>query len=428
MLRPISRFVFFFICAVLFVQPLTLNAQQDGGNEETERLLRRNWSLFLEYFKTADYKAAKKAGWEVMKLDPTRFKTLHTKLVELYDTLATNEPSADLKQSYGDTIVTIIDSAITTFPDRAAEFYKMKGYYYERHFNGREADAIQAYEYGTGGVFTNSDDMYYYERIALLTSQNPEQKMKAVGLCQAILALDANNALAQGMLRTLISDPVEYIGILRDAHYADPDNRQKLYEIANGFFEMVQEYDSAIVYFNKLIAIDPTVRNYWERLGASYLYTGNYSGAAKSYKKLTELDPESKESWLNLARAVLQEGQLSEARTYAEKASEQDPAWGAPRMVVAQAYEAAVQRCVERTRGGWDKMKVIDKMVYLLAQTEYSRAARDPQFSDQARSRSGALSTLTPTSEDLFINKIAKGSNYTINKDCYGWISRSVTP
>ncbi len=428
MLRPISRFAFFFICTVLFVQPLALNAQQDGGNDETERLLRRNWSLFLEYFKTADYKAAKKAGWEVMSLDPARFKTLHTKLADLYDTLATYEQSPELKQAYGDTIQIILDSAITTFPDRASEFYLKKGFYYERHFTGREVDAIKSYETGVGGVYTNTENIYYYERIAVLTSQDPELKMKSVGVCQAILALDANNAIAQNLLRTLISDPAEYVGILRDAHYADPENRQKLYELANAFYESVQLYDSAIVYFNKLIAIDPTVKNYWERIGASHLYTGNYAGAAKAYKKMTELDPGSKEAWLNLARAELAEGQLSEARTYADKASELDPAWGAPRMVVAQAYEAAVQRCVERTRGGWDKMKVIDKMVYLLAQTEYSRAARDPQFTDQARSRSGALSTLTPTSEDLFVNKIPKGSSYSINKDCYGWIGRSVTP
>jgi tetratricopeptide (TPR) repeat protein len=428
MLRHISRFTFIFILATLFFQPLTLNAQQDGGNDETERLLRRNWSLFLEYFKTADYKAAKKAGWEIINLDPTRFKTLHAKLAELYDTLATNESSAEMKQAYGDTIELILDHAIKTFPDRSAEFYKQKGYHYERQFTGREADAIASYESGVNGVYTNPDDMYYYERIAILTSQIPDMKMKCIAVCQAILALDANNALAQGVLRNLISDPAEYVGILRDSYYADPENRQKLYELANGFYELVQEYDSAIVYFDKLIAIDPSVKNYWERLGACHLYLGNYSAAGKAYKKMTELDPTSKESWLNLARAVLQEGQLPEARTYAEKASELDPAWGAPRMVVAQAYEAAVQRCVERNRGGWDKMKVIDKMVYLLAQTEYSRAARDPQFADQARSRSGALSTLTPTSEDLFVNKIPKGSAYMINKDCYGWISRSVSP
>ncbi len=431
MSRPLSRFAMLFFCAALFMQPLSLLAQQNGENGEngeTERLLRRNWSLFLEYFKNGDMKAARNAGWEVMNLDQARFKTLHAKMVELYDTLATHEPVAEMKLAYGDTIQSILDSAIATFPDRASEFYKAKGYYYERQFTGREADAITSYEAGIGGVYTNMEDMFYLERLAVLYSQNPDKKMKSVEVCQAILLLDPNNTLAQGLLRSLISDPQEFVGILRDAYYADSENRQKLYELANGLYELVQAYDSAIVYFNKLIAIDPTVKNYWERLGACYLYTGNYSGAMRAYKKMTEIDPQSKEAWLNLARSAVQEGQYSDARTYADKVSELDPAWGAPRMVVAQAYEGAVQRCVERTRGGWDKMKVVDKMVYLLAQTEYARAARDPEFSEQARSRSSSLSTLTPTAEDLFLNKIPRGTSYMINKDCYGWISRSVTP
>ena len=427
MRRFMSGFAMLTFLLVLLSQAAPLFAQQNGGNDETERLLRRNWSLFLENFKTGDYNTAKINGWEVMRLDQARFKTLHTKLAELYDTLATRSDSPELKQAYGDTIIYIYDQGIATFPDRAGEFNLLKGYQYERQFSGKEKEGIDAYEAAIKGDYANAD-LYYLERLGILYSKIPEFKMKAVAVLQAIILRDPNNTTAQALLKNLITDPEEFVGILRDAYYADPDNRQKLYELANGFYEMVQDYDSAAVYFEKLVALDGTVRNYLERLGAAYLYTNHYDKAAKTYKKVTDLDPQSKEAWMNLARAVLQEGQLAEARTYAEKASDLDPNWGAPRMVIAQAYEAAVQRCVERTRGGWDKMKVIDKMVYLLAQTEYSRAARDPQFTEQARSRSGALSSLTPTAEDLFVNKIPKGSSYSINKDCYGWIGRSVTP
>jgi tetratricopeptide (TPR) repeat protein len=225
-----------------------------------------------------------------------------------------------------------------------------------------------------------------------------------------------------------MENPEEYIAVLRDAYYADPENVTKLYELANGFYELLQEYDSAAVYFKKLVALSPEVKNYYQRLGACFLFTENYKEASAAYLKVTVLDPESKDAWMNLARSVLQEGKLSDARNYADKASALDPAWGAPHMVVANAYEMAVSRCVEGTRGGWAKMKVIDKMVYLLAQGEYSRAAQDPAFESQARDRSRVLNPLTPTSEDLFVNKISKGVSYSINKDCYGWINRSVVP
>ncbi|MBE0642845.1 MAG: hypothetical protein IH600_02075 [Bacteroidetes bacterium] len=427
-MHPLKNKLFgILVLFVLAVQPLTAWAQNDSNGEDTERLLRRNWSLFLEYFKTHDYKAAKKAGWKIMELDPARFNTFHVKMIDLYDSLATAAATPEEKTSIADTLLLIFDNAITTFPDRKAEFSLLKGYQIERQFTDRDMDAIAAYEEGLHSDYANAD-MYYLMRLALLYSKSPEMKAKAIQVLQAILLREPNNETAQNLLKSLMENPEEYLGVLRDAYYADSENVTKLYELANGFYELVQQYDSAAVYFEKLTKISPDVKNYWQRYGASLLFLENYKLASDAYRKVTELDPESKEAWMNLARSVLQENKFSDARTYAEKASALDPSWGAPHMVVANAYEMAISRCVEGTRGGWANMKVIDKMVYLLAQTEYSRAAQDPQVEAQARERSRALSTLTPSAEDLFVNKIPKGKPYTINKDCYGWINRSVTP
>ena len=414
---------------LLLAAPSGLAVAQDNadGGDDTERLLRRNWSLFYEYFKTNDYKAAKRAGWEILNMDATRFKTLHTKMVDIYDSLATNAATPELKTAYADTILWLLDNGIEAFPEKKQEFSLLKGYQLERHYTGRDKDAIEAYETGIDRNYETAD-VYYLLRLGILYGNDPATKGESVKALQAVLLKDANNPTAQGLLKNLISDPEEFVGILRDAYEADPENRQKLYELANGYYEMVQNYDSAAVYFQKLTDLDGTVKNYWERYAASLLYIGDYQKAAEAYGKVTELDPESKEAWLNYARSVLQGGRFSDARSAAEKAADLDPEWGAPHMVIANAYEAAVQKCVERTRGGWDKMKVLEKMVYLLAQSEYTRAARDPQFTDQARSRSGALSTLVPTAEDLFLNKIPRGSPYMINKDCYTWIARSVVP
>ncbi|MFZ1729809.1 MAG: hypothetical protein WBQ23_03295 [Bacteroidota bacterium] len=415
------------VLLLLALQPITAFAQDDGNEEDSERLLRRNWSLFLEYFKTHDFKAAKNAGWKILELDPKRFTTLHTKMVELYDSLATYEEDAIQKSMIADTLISLLDKAMEIFPDRKSEYLLIKGYQLERQFPDRDKDAIHAYEEGVNSDYTTAD-MYSLIRLALLYSKFPELKQKAIEVLQAILLRDPNNETAQGLLKSLMENPEEYIVVLRDAYYADSENVTKLYELANGFYELVQQYDSASVYFKKLVTLSPDVKNYWQRLGACQLFTENYKEASAAYLKVTELDPESRDNWINLARSVLQEGKLSEARNYAEKASSLDPEWGAPHMVVANAYEVAVSRCVEGTRGGWAKMKVIDKMVYLLAQGEYSRASKDPDFESQANERSRNLNTLTPTSEDLFVNKIPKGKPYSINKDCYGWINRSVIP
>ncbi|MBR9975572.1 MAG: hypothetical protein KFF77_08315 [Bacteroidetes bacterium] len=427
MTRSVHTLFAFILFVVLAVQPFAAQAQENGEDQEKERLLRRNWSLFLEYFKTNDYKAAKRAGWQILELDPARFTTFHSKMIDLYDSLATRAEDSVLQKETADTLIWLIDNAIQTFPDSKAEFSLLKGYQLERQFPDRDKDAICAYEEGINSDYANAD-MYSLMRLALLYSKYPETKQQAVTVLQAIILRDPNNETAQNLLKSLMENPEEYIGVLRDAYYADPENTTKLYELANGFYELVQEYDSAAVYFKKLTTISPDVKNYWQRLGASLLFIEDYKGASTAYKRVTELDRESKEAWMNLSRSVLQEGKLSDARSHAEKASALDPSWGAPHMVIANAYEMAVSRCVEGTRGGWANMKVIDKMVYILAQTEYGRAAQDPTYASQARERSKTLNSLTPTAEDLFVNKIPKGVPYAINKDCYGWIGRSVTP
>jgi len=349
-------------------------------------------------------------------------------MVELYDSLASRtarEGAKEKTESYADTILFLLDETARNFPDEKKVLSLKKGYFVEKYYENRQEDAIKLYEEGIAGD-DSTIDIYYLDRLARLYAAKPESKMKAIGILQKILDKDPNNATAQEYMKSLITDPNEYINVLRDAYFADSQSRQKLYELANAFYENIQAYDSAVVYFEKLTLLDPNVKNYWERLAKAQQFRGNYKAAVKAYEQVEKLDPTGKETMYNIAASLLQLGDLVKARAYAEKASAIDKDWGAPYMLTAQSYEAAVQRCVEGKRGGWDKMKVLDKAVYALAQDLYSLAARDPNFTDQARSRAAQLSTLIPTAEDLFVNKFAKGSTYKINSECYSWINRSV--
>lgn len=417
---------FFWSILLLTVAAIATNAQ---SGDDKEKLLRRNWSLFLEYYKMADYSAALRSGWEVLNLDPKRFNTAHDKMIEIYDSLATRaarKGDSTYALALADTAMMILEDNIENFPDERNKLLLRKGYLYEHLYADRSDDAIIAYETGIAGDYLNTHE-YYLDRLARLYASKPEHKMKAVQVLQKMLERDPNNATAQAMMKSLITDPEEYVGVLRDAYYADSENVAKLYELANAFYDNLQMYDSAIVYFNRLVKADPSVKNYWERLGLSYQKLGQYKSAAKAYEQVVKLDPENKESWLNLAASTLQEGDLSKARSHAEKAASLDKNWGRPYLVIAETYDAALRRCVESKRGSWEKMKIIDKAVAILIQDTYARAAQDPDVADQARARAKGYDTLTPSSEDLFVNKIKKGSSYTINGDCYGWINRTVT-
>ncbi len=406
-------------------------AQDDEGNsggdpnDEGAKALRRNWSLFSEAYKMNDFNTAKHYGWIVRETAPTRFKTLHPKMINIYDSLWSRAEDPASKTAMADTMFLLINEAMTLFPDKKDQLTLQRGYMYERLYTDKKPEAIADYEAGIHSDYANAD-MWYLDRLGILYSEKPETKAKAITVLQAVLLRDPNNVTAQGIIKTLITDPKEYVGLLRDAYYADPANRQKLYELANGFYEQLQDYDSAAVYFDKLTKEDPSVKNYWERLAVCYMYLGKYSTAIDTYKKLVALDAENKEGWINLARAQIEVGKLQEARSSAEKAIDVAPDWGAPYMIIGQIYEAAAKRCVESRPKGWEDMKIPDKAMYSLAQSVYRKAASDPQFAEQARSRIGQIASLTPTAEDLFRNGIAKGTNYQLNSGCYSWIGRSV--
>jgi tetratricopeptide (TPR) repeat protein len=417
-----SRILF----SLALLATLAIGAFGQEQVDEKERLIRRNWSLFLEYYKMQEFEPALKAGWTVRELAPTRFTTLHDKMIEIYDTLIVRSTDETYRKGRADTLLLLCDDYIEKFPAEKKPGLLRKGYYLEKYHADKPDEAITSYETAIAGDYLGTD-IYWLDRLARLYAARPETKMKAVGVLQKMLEKDPNNVTAQAFMKQLITDPEEFAGVLRDAHYADPTNRQKLYELANVYYETLENYDSAIVYFKKLVAMDATVRNYWERLAKSQQNKGDYRDAAKSYEELLKIEPGVKENWLNLGNVQLQIGDPVKARASAEKALAIDGNWGRPYMLIGQCYEQAAQRCVESKRGGWEKMKVIDKAVYALAQDMYRQAARDQEIADQARTRASQLSTLTPTAEDLFVNKIPKGKPYRIAGDCYGWINRSVT-
>ena len=82
----VGRFSLLIVVALLLTSRPLLFAQ-DGG-ADNEKLLRRNWSLFLENYKSGDFVSAKPFGWKVHGLDPSRFKTLHKKMIAIYDSMA----------------------------------------------------------------------------------------------------------------------------------------------------------------------------------------------------------------------------------------------------------------------------------------------------------------------------------------------------
>ncbi len=396
-----------------------------GGDDS--KLLQK-WSLFLEYAKINDGVEALKYGWQILQSNPSRFKTLHRRMMKIYAGFLDSNPESPMREGWRDSLLIVVDDAIKTFPDRAPRYWLRKGYYLEAYFDGKEEDALKAYENGVGEKYDEADP-YYLLRMAILYAKfkddNPDYEARLIAVSRAILKKDPNNETAQSLLKSSITDPDQYIAVLRDAYQADPNNVQKLYDLAIGFVEMAKDHDSAYVYFKKLTELKPDVFNYWYRLGISAAYLEKYSEAERAFLEASKLDPSSRDIWINLARNAFNRNSYPKTRMYAEKALKINPNDGEAYMLIGQAYAEQVRSCVMK-RGGWDKVTFDDRVVTRLAINTFKRAARDKTVRDRANGKIEEWKTLLPSRADLFVRHLSPGDIYKPKDACYSWINRNV--
>ncbi len=411
----------FFISGFVFSQ---------GTQQDSIEVL-KNWSLFYEYYKTGDYNSAVPYGWFVMKMQPSRFKTLYKAMEKIYLKYYEEAPQ-DKKTAYADTLLIIYDNAIKYHPENASEYYLRKGYVLENYYTGRELDAISAYEKGIELDFENTE-FYYIDRLGVLYIKNmeqyPEFREKAIELYRRVIDKDPQNVTANDRLRSLVKDITELIELNKKRLEIDPENVELIWTVANLYIR-AEDYKSAIPYLEKLTKKAPDNETYWNRLGYSYQRIGEYRKAIDTYNRSLKINPDAKEIILNIAICYRELDNFEQARLWARRAMAKDKNWGRPYIEIAQIYESAVSKCVKTTKGGdWTKLDFTDKLVYQLAVEYYELAKRiDPSVANEANQRIKNLETLVPTQEDYFFNKRKiKDGKIQITGGCYDWIGESIT-
>lgn len=424
-------------CTALFAAACSANAQVSADEME----VRKNWSLFSEYFKNGDYRSAIPFGWKVEKLAPARFKTLYQKLGDSYYQLY-SEAEGDLKKAYADSIVSVYDLGIKNQPEQAGYLQLRKGFALETYFEGRELEAIDADEKGLKIDFDGAE-FFYIDHLGMLYKkmETPENgfRVRAIELYRRFLDREPDNEDALNRLRKLVEDPRQLIDIALQKLKTDPENRTYLWETARAYKD-AEDHCGGIQYIIKLTKKSPDSETYMTELGSMYQRCaaglGNFSernarfnDAINAYQRALKINPDVRETVLNIAVCYREMKNYSSARTYAQRAAAKDRNWGRPYIEIAQIYEAAVQTCVLTVRGGWDDLKFVDKVVYRLAQEYYVKAKSiDPQVSVEAGTRARHLDSLVPTKEDYFFNRSEINDGKIVIADgCYDWIGESIT-
>lgn len=411
-----------FFYLILLISLLFVSESFSQGETQPDTLkIYRKWSLFSEYHKNADYETALPYGFEILEINPAKFKTIFLKLedclIYLHDSTTISD---EMKKMYADTLIYVYNLAIKTQPENAAYYYKKMGYYLETWYTGREFDAVKAYE--KAYEIDKELDFYYIDRLGLLyiklaTDEN-DFRLKAFELYQAASTKDPNNPLPLERMKSLAENIEQLIEITYNAWKLDRDNLQKAWQYASITYQ-TGEYEKAIEPLEFLVKKVNDSETYWSRLATCYQKTEKYQKAIEAYKKAFELNPKVREYPLNIGICYKELGQLPTARTFFYRAAEVDKNWGLPFIYEATLYQSSVQRC-----GTFDFM---DKVVLQLAMDTYKKAKSiDPSVASIADEAIKSLSSSVPTKEDYFFRKLKSGTVIKIEGSCYNWIGKNI--
>ncbi len=89
-------------------------------------------------------------------------------------------------------------------------------------------------------------------------------------------------------------------------------------------FLQMKDYDNAILWFEKTVAIFPLTQSYND-MGVAYFYKGEPDKAEESFMKALEVDPNSALAYNSLGLLYFKTGRVEEARQAWLKAVELDP-------------------------------------------------------------------------------------------------------
>lgn len=134
--------------------------------------------------------------------------------------------------------------------------------------------------------------------------------------------------------------------------YSDRKKAMKFYDKGQVAFQK-EEYEIAIVMFNKAVKKDKKFAFAWDNLGYSYRRIGNYKKAIESYKKSLALDPKGKMPLMNIAVAYQLDNDLENSKkayeTY-KKFYNDDPEafYGLGRIYYLEKdYESALENMIQ---------------------------------------------------------------------------------
>ena len=421
--------ILFAVMAVFAGQKVAAQDKYGSGPNREECI--KYLSYYSEYYKQKNYESALPNWRKAYSLcPPTASQNMFVHGTTLMTRLYNQVKDEAHKSAIVDTILTLQDQRMATYPKNRVSILNNKGQYM---INYRNADAPYIYknlneivdELGTqsnGGLLVNllqaTITMYRENQLTAdeVIAMYDKVTANVEGATPKNEADAEDNAKAKAAIESIFADSKvasceNLIAIFGPRYEADPDNLALVSNIVK-LMNTAEDCASNDLYLNAVTSmykLDPSYRSAFGlyRLNAA---RGNVADAAK-YLEEAIASPESDEAtdaqyYYEMAAFCYKNGMRGKAAEAARKAVDMDFGYaGKAYLILGNLWASAT--CGE----------TVDKWARYWAAADYYQKARsaDPSVADEAAASLGSVSRYYPEASEAFMYDLTKGQSYTVS-------------
>ena len=422
-------FILFAAMAVFAGQKVA--AQDKYGTGERGEECKKYLSYYSEYYKQKNYESALpnwRKAYSICPPTASENMFIHgtTLMTRLYNTVK----DASYKNAIVDTILTLQDQRMTTYPKRRVSILNNKGQYM---INYRNEDASYLYQNLNGIVDElgpQSNGSLLVNLLQATIAMYRENQLSADDVITMYDKVSANvegataknedeaedNAKAKAAIESIFADSKvasceNLLAIFGPRYEADPENLTLVSNIVR-LMNSAEDCASNDLYLNAVTSmhkLDPSFRSAFGlyRLNAA---RGNVADAAKYLEEAIE-SPESDEAtdaqyYYEMAAFCYKNGMRGKAAEAARKAVDMDFVYaGKAYLILGNLWASAT--CGE----------TVDKWARYWAAADYYQKARsaDASVADEAAASLGSVSRYYPEASEAFMYDLTKGQSYTVS-------------
>ncbi len=421
--------ILFAVMAVFAGQKVAAQDKYGSGPNREECI--KYLSYYSEYYKQKNYESALPNWRKAYSLcPPTASQNMFVHGTTLMTRLYNQVKDEAHKNAIVDTILTLQDQRMATYPKNRVSILNNKGQYM---INYRNADAPYIYknlneivdELGTqsnGGLLVNllqaTITMYRENQLTAdeVIAMYDKVTANVEGATPKNEADAEDNAKAKSAIESIFADSKvasceNLIAIFGPRYEADPDNLALVSNIVK-LMNTADDCASNDLYLNAVTSmykLDPSYRSAFGlyRLNAA---RGNVADAAK-YLEEAIASAESDEAtdaqyYYEMAAFCYKNGMRGKAAEAARKAVDMDFGYaGKAYLILGNLWASAT--CGE----------TVDKWARYWAAADYYQKARsaDPSVADEAAASLGSVSRYYPEASEAFMYDLTKGQSYTVS-------------